>query len=139
MLPTFLIKPLVILVALASLCGYCYYKGVSNTERTFEAAAAIQAKENAEKLAEILLQSDAKTRALEHELRKAKQGNTLPDKSLLLSADFCRMYNTDAGLPESPCPKAVTVAAVADTNRENFAACRQNAIWLEECQAVCGH
>jgi hypothetical protein len=138
-MPPFLIKPLLFLLVFTAAGGYGYYKGAQNTRETYEAAAAIQARENAEKLAAIILETETKTRALQNELRKAKAGNTLPDRATTLSTDFCRMYNADAGLPESPCPAPVTVEAIADTTRDNFAACRQNAIWLEECQSICGH
>ena len=139
MLPQFLIKPLLFIVAISAVAALGYYKGVEHTEDKYKAAIAAQAQENAEKLAAILLQSDAKTRALTNEIRKLKKGNELPDYRVLLSADFCRMYNDSAGMPQGACPPPVPLAAVADTTAANFAACRQNAIWLEECQAACGH
>lgn len=139
MLPQILIKPLLAIVAIVGIFGFGYYKGATNTEATFKAAEAIQAKANADKLAEILSQTDAKTRALTDELRKAKAASTLPDRRVELSVDFCRMYNAGAGMPGAPCPHPVTVETVAGTTVDNFAACRQNAIWLEECQAICRH
>ncbi len=140
-MPDFISKPLaylaVFIVYSGIIIGIGYYKGCSQTEATYKAAQVIQAKANAERLSEALIQSERDSRAnYERKLKFYKKAHLLPDKCQL-SADFRRLHDEAAGMPKSASAQPVSPQAVAETVAENYTICEQNAIWLEECNKIC--
>jgi len=137
MIPAFLIKPLIYASILTALCGISFYKGVSYSENKYEAAQVIQAKRNAKLVQSAITETENKTSALyEDTIKRLKKRKPLPD-TCVLSADFRMRHDEAVGMPESPSAQTVAVATVADTVESNYDRCRQNIIWLEECQRVC--
>jgi len=136
-MPTFLIKPLIILCSIAGLFGYGYYKGHASAESNYNKAAIIQASKNAELLSQAISETESKTRLLyESKIRSLKNASRLPD-TCILSSNFRMLHDSATGMPESATASTVTAKQVADTIIENYSNCRQNAIWLEECNRIC--
>lgn len=114
-----------------------FYYGFSYSETKYEAAAKIQAQENAEKLRDAIAQSETKTRVMyERKIKVLKDIRKLSD-TCILSADFRMLHDSATGLPEVSTTQPVTVKQVASTVIANYANCQQNSIWLEECNAIC--
>ena len=134
-MPIFLIKPLIILCSIVGLFGFGYYKGYASAESDYNKAAIIQASKNAELLSQAISETESKTRLL-YEAKIRHINKPLPDKCML-STEFQVRHNYATGMPESATASTVTAKQVADTIIENYSNCRQNAIWLEECNRIC--
>lgn len=137
MIPGFLIKPLIYLSLVASYTAIVWWHGYDYSLGLSEEAALIQANKNAEAVSTAVKETeDATRRIYEEEIRRLKNRKPLPD-NCVLSPDFRRLHDAAAGLPESPKAGSVAAQAVADTIEHNYLACRQNIIWLKECQKIC--
>ena len=134
-MPTFLVKPLIILCSIVGLFGFGYYKGHASAESDYNKAAIIQASKNAELLSQAISETESKTRLL-YEAKIRHINKPLPDKCVL-STEFQVRHNYATGMPESATAHAVTAQAVIETVEDNYFNCRQNMIWLEECQSIC--
>ena len=134
-MPTFLIKPLIAICAIVGVFGFGYYKGHASAESDYNKAAVIKAAENAELLSKAISETESKTRLL-YEAKIRRITKPLPDKCVL-SSEFQVRHNYATGLPESATTHTVTAQAVIETVEENYFNCRQNTIWLEECQRIC--
>ena len=134
-MPTFLIKPLIILCSIVGLFGFGYYKGHASAESDYNKAAIIQASKNAELLSQAISETESKTRLL-YEAKIRHINKPLPDKCVL-STEFQVRHNYATGMPESATSHTVTAQAVIEAVEDNYFNCRQNMIWLEECQSIC--
>ena len=135
--PVFLIKPLIIAAIIGCVSSIAYYNGYTNAQQKYKKDALEQAAQSAKTLAGAIKYTEDKTRELyEDKIRHITNSKPLPDKCLL-SSEFRVQFNATTGLPEVTTARAVTPAEVIAATRENNFACRQNAIWLEECNAVC--
>lgn len=134
-MPSFLIKPLLIIAVFVGYTLCVYHYGYSRCQDKNEKIALEQAAENAEKVAKVIKETEEETRKLYERKIKRLQQKPLPD-TCVLSPDFRRMHDTAAGLPESSEAGPVTAQVVADTVADNYESCRQNIVWLEECQRI---
>jgi len=137
MIPAFLIRPLIYVCVLGLWGGMCFYKGCTYSESAYIKSGILEAKNNAKLLSEAIKESEDKTRKLyEDEITKLKNRKPLPDKCVL-SPDFRRLHDSATGMPKSTTAHSVTIEDAARTIEDNYFACRQNSIWLEECNRIC--
>jgi hypothetical protein len=126
----------VILIWAASVGG-AYFKGVNDTTEKYLNEQKDQALKNADQVAQIIKETEDKTRKLyEDKIKNQKRLASLPD-TCQLSADFRRLHDEAAGVQGVPSAQAVAAGTVAATIEKNYSYCRQNAIWLEECNRIC--
>jgi hypothetical protein len=114
-----------------------FYKGFSYAEKEYKEALLIQQASNSKKLVEAVKESEIKIRGqYERYIKTIKKVDNLPD-TCILSSEFRIMHDSAAGLPEVTTASTVTVKEVATTINDNYLACQQNAVWLEECNRIC--
>ncbi len=137
MIPAFLIRPLTYIGIFIFGISVGFYKGCSYSESVYIESGIEQAEKNAKILSKTTKDTESKTRKLyEDEIKRLKNRKHLPDKCIL-SAEFRRMHDNASGVSESATAQTVTVEVVASTIESNYFACKQNAIWLDECNRIC--
>jgi len=136
-IPQILIKPIIYVFAFISFGSVCFYKGCTYSESKYIESGIKQSEKNAQIVSKAVKDTEEKTRLLyENQIKQLKKRAPLPD-TCILSADFRRMHDNATGVPESTATQTVTVDAVANTVETNYLNCRQNQIWLEECNDIC--
>ena len=132
-----LIKYAIIIVLFSGYTGAIFYGGMEYSENQTSQGMVIQAQQNAIKLQDAITESTNKTRALyEKRIKAITDTKPLPDKCVL-SPEFQMRHDNAVGMPKSATAHSVSAQAVAKTVEENYFNCRQNIIWLEECQSIC--
>jgi hypothetical protein len=118
--------------------GGVWYHGYDYANDKWESANAAQAQENAEKLSEILENSNRQTRQLyERKIRNLEKALRLP-RACDLPVPYRELHNESGGLPPDTEKGAIAADTFARTVAENYSRCLQNAAWLADCQKVCG-
>jgi hypothetical protein len=117
------------------LVGTSFYSGCQYTEDKYKQAQIKQASLNAEKLQDAITKAETQTRLL-YEDKIRHLNKPLPDKCML-SPEFRMQFDFTTGLPEVATTQTVTTQEVIDATRDNNFNCRQNIIWLNECNEIC--